>query len=259
MKSNVKDMGAHAGAEPHSYGATGQKARGVELLRRRGFSNLKILRRARGLTLEELSELTDISPSYLSRLECGARRLNTDLLSKLSSVLGCEQADLLGTTLTPLPGSRKREMAGGLGIRDTLRKREGDKDLPLYRLSTGLDALSQDEDPIAVSFDLPIDWAYRPHDLLNLPKAFGLCIADEGYAPKYDTGDILFVHPTRPLAAGCITFVVCTDGRTLLRRFAGWRGSACALQSLIEKNVQEELLERDEIRSLHRVVGTLCA
>jgi phage repressor protein C with HTH and peptisase S24 domain len=94
---------------------------------------------------------------------------------------------------------------------------------------------------------------------LNLPKAFGLCIADEGYAPKYDTGDVLFVHPTRPLAAGCITLVVCTDGRTLLRRFSGWRQSACALRSLIEPNATEELLEREEIRSLHRVIGTLCA
>jgi transcriptional regulator with XRE-family HTH domain len=58
-------------------------------------SHLKFLRKSTGLTLEGLSELTGISVSYLSRLESGSRRLNTDLISRLSNAFGCDPSELL--------------------------------------------------------------------------------------------------------------------------------------------------------------------
>lgn len=58
-------------------------------------THLKYLRKKSGYTLETLSEVTKISISYLSRLESGSRRLNTDLIRRLSIAFQCDPAELL--------------------------------------------------------------------------------------------------------------------------------------------------------------------
>ena len=58
-------------------------------------THLKYLRKRSGYTLETLSEITSISISYLSRLESGSRRLNTDLIKRLSHAFGCTPSELL--------------------------------------------------------------------------------------------------------------------------------------------------------------------
>ncbi|MDP3936192.1 MAG: helix-turn-helix transcriptional regulator, partial [Alphaproteobacteria bacterium] len=57
--------------------------------------NLRLLRRIRGLTLEELSEQVGISVSYLSRIESGNRRVTEPLLFKLSELLQCDPTEIL--------------------------------------------------------------------------------------------------------------------------------------------------------------------
>ena len=59
---------------------------------------LRDLRLKSSFTLEELAELTEMSPSYLSRLESGTRRLNADILQRLSIALSCNPAELLPYT-----------------------------------------------------------------------------------------------------------------------------------------------------------------
>ena len=56
---------------------------------------LRAARRARGLTLEELSERTSISVSTLSRLEAGKRQANLELLVPVTRQLGIRIDDLI--------------------------------------------------------------------------------------------------------------------------------------------------------------------
>jgi repressor LexA len=66
-------------------------------------------RKKRGLTLEQLSEASDISVSNISRLERGLIPYNEETLGKLARALGCAPGDLLpgDTSLNdPLPLSR---------------------------------------------------------------------------------------------------------------------------------------------------------
>lgn len=63
--------------------------------RRAQQSSLRDQRLKRGLSLVELSRLTGLSASYLSRLESGSRRLNSDIIKTISETLLCEPADLL--------------------------------------------------------------------------------------------------------------------------------------------------------------------
>ena len=228
-------------------------------LQRPRFSNLRILRRSKRLTLEKLSSLTGISPSYLSRLEQGARRLNADLMDKIAGVLGCEPADLLGVSPTPLAFSGGRS-SGASAERASVFSEENSRSLiPVYRLATAVSALGQDQQPERVDFDVAFDQVSCPAELRNVPKAFAVCVADSGYAPRYDMGDMVFVHPLRPLSMGCVVFVVCKDGRSLLRTFGGWSESGL-LTGPVHKiaeaaKAEEAVVPKSEVSSVGRVVG----
>jgi transcriptional regulator with XRE-family HTH domain len=54
-------------------------------------------RKARGLSAEELAERTELSPSYITRMERGERNVSLKNLQKLADALGCVPQDLIGT------------------------------------------------------------------------------------------------------------------------------------------------------------------
>lgn len=232
-------------------------------------SNLKILRRSRRLTLEALSELTGISPSYLSRLEGGARRLNTDLLERLSSVLGCQPGDLLnqgppasGGTFgsAPRAGARVSGMEGGLRSENLGEMILPQKDLPVYTLSTALGILpSGDAQASMVDFTTPADWSIRPPQLLGVSKAFGLYVGDDGYAPKYMSGDTLFVHPARPLLPRSSVMVLTKDDRALVRQFHGWGQNTIFLSLFTEIQSAQDVqsMEKEDIKAVYKIIGTI--
>jgi transcriptional regulator with XRE-family HTH domain len=51
-------------------------------------------RKAKGLTLEQLSEMTSISTSFLSRMESGKRRVSLDYAKAIASALGISTGDI---------------------------------------------------------------------------------------------------------------------------------------------------------------------
>ena len=60
---------------------------------------LKSWRQKRGLTLDELSELTDVSASTISRLEAGKRAPNLELVVPIARALRLELDDLVPRTV----------------------------------------------------------------------------------------------------------------------------------------------------------------
>lgn len=49
------------------------------------------------LTQEQLSEMADISPSFMGHIERGTRKLSVDTLFKIANALNCSADDLMGT------------------------------------------------------------------------------------------------------------------------------------------------------------------
>lgn len=58
-------------------------------------TNLRLKRRAAGLSQEELADRADIDRTYVSALERGVYSATIDMVDKLAKVLGVEAADLL--------------------------------------------------------------------------------------------------------------------------------------------------------------------
>ncbi|QYM76479.1 helix-turn-helix domain-containing protein [Leucobacter luti] len=69
---------------------------------------LRLLREQRGMSLSELSALTDVSKSTLSRLETGQRRPSLELLLPLSQVYRVPLDELVGAPPTGDPRIRLR-------------------------------------------------------------------------------------------------------------------------------------------------------
>jgi transcriptional regulator with XRE-family HTH domain len=63
---------------------------------------IKTKRRKLGISQAKLSEKISISPSYLNLIESGKRKVNVDLLLKLTNELGIEISDISKKTDTNL-------------------------------------------------------------------------------------------------------------------------------------------------------------
>ena len=62
-------------------------------------NRVKERRKAAGITLEKLAELSGYSTSYLSRIESGQRQLNEESADAIASALGCAPAQLMKNTV----------------------------------------------------------------------------------------------------------------------------------------------------------------
>ena len=228
--------------------------RNPEALRRRGVSSLKILRRSQGLTLEALSAVTGISPSYLSRLECGTRRLNTDLMKKLSSVLECAPSDLLKKPFANTHHKMDENEFLNFQSADS-GKRARECDLPIYSISTGISTLDDGDAKETANLASPVEWHVRPAPLANT-NAFGLLISDAGYAPKYNTGDIIYIHPSKPFIPSCTLFITLNDESVFLRAFCSWNKKALVVRSLSNTDSPSyQEIPKSMIKSAYKVVG----
>lgn len=60
--------------------------------------NMKAIRNAKGLTLEQVADLTGLSKGFLSQLETGARQPSTETLGLISTALDVDAAALISNS-----------------------------------------------------------------------------------------------------------------------------------------------------------------
>jgi transcriptional regulator with XRE-family HTH domain len=188
--------------------------------RRRSRHPLRDLRLQRGFTLEELANLTKLSPSYLSRLESGTRRLNADILQRLANILSCHPGDLLSndsysnkfnSSVMHLAEPEAYEQGQGFSV-----PRLNAPDLPLYQLKTLNDKVC------TIEFETPSEWINRPHALVGVPGAISFQVSGGYGGSRYRPEDHIFAHPTRPLSQNCSVLVITHDNRAYVGEFIGW-------------------------------------
>lgn len=64
-------------------------------MREANYNNLRLIRSVRRISAKTLSARTGYSQAYISRLECGHRRLNTQVMYKLACALDCSMSALV--------------------------------------------------------------------------------------------------------------------------------------------------------------------
>lgn len=191
-----------------------------------------------GLTATELARRAGLAPSTLNRFlnsEDVKHTLSARTLMRIAAV-----AELSGESSGDGAATRRREereieqiVENLLGDtvegdgdstagREFTRRREGltrfprppvgPRDVPVLGVAVGgADGL----------FDMngaAIDQAERPHTLQGVRDGYAVYMIGDSMEPKYEAGQILYVHPNRPPRVMDYVVVEFTDGRALVKR-----------------------------------------
>ncbi len=103
----------------------------------------------------------------------------------------------------------------------------------------------------------PIDWIVRPEQLANVRDAFAVYVIGASMEPRYEHGDMILVHPSRPVSrdADVLLLSVLEDGAhpALVKRLVRWDESNWTVR---QYNPQKEYdLPRSEWQRAHVVLG----
>lgn len=217
-------------------------------------THLKFLRKKNGYTLETLSQVTNVSISYLSRLESGSRRLNTDLIRRLAHAFRCSPAELLqeishdGSIVTPVEfGRRKRH--------DMISR---DSAMPLYQVMPS----SEDPNKLSINICPSSQWKAKPAELFARSEVFAIK-ADSYFKPYFSETSTLYLEPASNLAPES-TVVILNCGKIMIKKI--WSVTPTTLQLCDIRDIdilksgkapKVELLtlDRSNLDATYKVVG----
>ncbi|MDR0632358.1 MAG: helix-turn-helix transcriptional regulator [Holosporaceae bacterium] len=217
-------------------------------------THLKYLRKRSGYTLETLSEVTSISISYLSRLESGSRRLNTDLIRRLSCAFRCEPAELLqeisheSKLVSPIEFNKSRRLE--------LMARENS--IPLHCILEDTDNPGK----MMIKVSPSGDWRQRPYELTSRNDLIALS-AGEHFSPHFSSSSTLYLELSNNLVPESIV-VVLNKGKVLVKKIWSVTPTSLQLCDISDINLLKEgklsrdkLLEinRSEAEAVYKVVG----
>ncbi|MDR1236431.1 MAG: helix-turn-helix transcriptional regulator [Holosporaceae bacterium] len=217
-------------------------------------THLKYLRKRNGYTLEALSEITSISISYLSRLESGSRRLNTDLIRRLSHAFRCDPAELLqevsheSRIVSPVEFNRNRRME--------IISRENS--MPLYCIAQD----PEDSSKLAIKICNPAEWRQRPAELISKGELLAVKAGDY-FASHFSPSSTLYLEPSNNLIPETIV-VILNKGSVLIKKIWSVTPTSLQLCNIADIDLLKEgklsadkltEIERNNIDTLYKVVG----
>jgi len=166
-----------------------------------------------GKTGQGLAHLLGINKARVSEIIGGRRGVKAEEVTTIASYLEMTEADVLarlaGRPSLSGPGPGVAEAAAPPLVpprrMDAFTPRTAELppqssmhlDLPVYGTAVG----GEDAD-----FEMNgevIDRVRRPPGLANAKNAFALYVVGASMTPRYDEGDLIFVHPGRPPVPGC--------------------------------------------------------
>lgn len=218
---------------------------------------LRELRLQRGYTLEELAELTRLSPSYLSRLESGSRRLNADILNRIAFVLSCHPGDLL-----PHDAHTSKFASQSLRQNETPTSATLPQDLPLYTLETTPEGLTK------LNTQCVEAWITRPPEISGIARAFAFKATSDQGNPHYSSLNHVFTHPTRSLTPQCEMIALNARDEAFVGQFLGWKADEAGHPQALEMTIYEKTAEgglrqkkiaiaRSDLKASYRIVGAM--
>ena len=241
--------------------------------------NLKAIRRARGLTLEELAAQTNLSLSYLSRLESGNRKINLDILVTLSKSLQCEVTDLIYGNMSNLisfvelgkllsgnyysvssddisfevskRGRKKTQVYIDHNRLSSQSARPSPKDIPLYRRKSAKPGEVVEEG--VYDFSSRHEYVYRPQDLMETNDVFAIAISDNDFSPRYYAGDVLVAYPSKTPIYKTPVFLIMKNNTVVPGFFKDWFGNGVSIFVFKSGALVETLVNKEDMKSLHCV------
>ncbi|HYC63999.1 MAG TPA: S24 family peptidase [Reyranellaceae bacterium] len=157
------------------------------------------------LDLKKLSLAIGRNHAYLQQflMRGSPRELPEAARHALAPLLGVSPDDL--RSYAPPSGDGTR-LGGDLRVAGPLRAAER-ADLPVYASAEGGGGA------IVITSE-PIDFVRRPEPLLSVRDGYGCYVIGDSMSPAYEQGDLLLIHPGKPVRPGddCVFVREQTDG-----------------------------------------------
>lgn len=214
-------------------------------------------RQERHLSQPQLAKLVGVSQQAIQQLEAGETRAPRYLV-RLAREMSVDPEALLDGRLQPVEVRRPAPAAGGSLLGQPPLPNAGAvgpasfgaRDLPVYASAQG------GPDGMLVSYE-PIEWIERPAPLGGVPSAFAMYVVNDSMEPRYHQGDLLLVHPQRPVKRGQDVLVIRASDESqhsaYIKQLVALDESRVRLRQL--NPPQEFELERALVVGLHLVVG----
>ncbi len=240
--------------------------------------NLRTIRKARGFTLELLSEQTGLSVSYISRLEAGTRRINLEILNSVSRALQCEIADIIYGNFSNIVSFQDLGRQYGASVagqpinyfpppppygpRKSLKKGEGgdirtQRDLALYGVKVPMPG-QKSQDGV-FDFAKVRDIIARPADLQGITNAFALLVPDNSFMPRYCAGDILMVNPSKTVTYKAPVIIIMNDDQIVSGLFQDWVDGGVSLFSLVGSQSASTTILSQDMKAVYRITSAIYA
>ena len=208
-----------------------------------------IRRRHLGLTQSDLAKMIGVSQQAVERIESGATKSPRKIVFLASALQvrpewlisgeGAQQGapETLGQSTPDFP----------LAVASSSQKPI--RDLPVLGRAQG------GSDGALVMEDGPIDWTYRPPALDRVDDAFAVFVTGESMEPRYFAGDILYVHPSKPIRSGRHILIETRGHEGLIKRFDRWTDDEL---HLTQYNPAQTLsLKKSDVLRIMLVVGAM--
>jgi len=215
--------------------------------------NLQRLMKARGTNPHRLSSEAGIGNTYIRDILRGrVQRPSHDNLAAIAAKLGVSVAELLDGRAADAPGApQSREPSGRTSIvTDGL---VGDRDFPVYACAQG-----GPDGSLILSYE-PIEMIRRPGPLIGVVGGFAMYIVGDSMSPRYEHGDLVLVHPTRPARAGDDVLVIlrhnADDGarHAMVKQLIRRDDSAIKLRQFNPRD--EFTVKLEKVSGVHQIVG----
>lgn len=224
-----------------------------------GTHHIRAWRRRAGLTQTALAEAISRDVAVISRIENHQQGPSEQMLASIAARIGVTPADLLrpppadGATASrksrpTLPSSTGRPApdAPPLPTRSSMPL-----DLPLLGTAAG---------SFNGEFVLQetVDYVRRPPALAGTAQAYAIEVTGDSMAPRFEEGDLVFVHPGRRVLVGDDIILQTRNGeheelRTFIKRFVRQDANTVTVHQF---NPPKDITwERRYIVALHRVMS----
>lgn len=191
--------------------------------------------------MQALADVVGTSKSQIDKLEKGQRRLTEDWMRRLARALQCSPADLLEDD------ESDSRFVNPKTIDRLVAPARGPRDLPVCGYP-----LNETE---AYFLDMKAavhEMVERPASLSSVEEAYAVYMADRSMQPKYEPGQLLYVHPYRPARNLDYVVVRLTNNRYVVRRFVS---EAAGKVTLTQLNPEKEIeFDRSEVIAVQKIV-----
>lgn len=206
----------------------------------------------RGLSMKEVSTQIGRNHAYLQQF------LERGVPANLPEGVRGQLAIMLGVTEDALRGP-----SPALGGRLPMAKSIQPLPLPLPGATDRIPVLGMAEcgiDGWSLWNGEIVDWVPRPANLVGAQQAYAVFIVGISMEPRYYPGEVVFIHPGRPVTLGAFVLVQIRpkeDGeppRAVIKRLVKRSGTKWVLEQFSPAKTFE--IKSEEIVSIHRVVGS---